>query len=106
MKNDNTTCQDTVVSLDAIEALCKLVTERSMKNMTEEEKLFRIILAELEDKVKLQEDFKFWKAKAVELAERAQRMREALLNAQATLKYHGIAPLIKIEQALGESQKG
>ncbi len=30
----------------------------------------------------------------------AEMMAEALQNAQATLKYHGITPLIKVEQAI------
>lgn len=33
-------------------------------------------------------------------------MLEALRNAQATLKHHGITPLIKVDQAIAAAEKG
>jgi predicted nuclease with TOPRIM domain len=86
MKNDNTTCQDTVVSLDAIDWVVQRInliemgiSQRAIwsDNLEKEYTSLKTIRTELEDKVKLREDFKFWKAKAVELAERVQQMREA-----------------------------
>jgi hypothetical protein len=35
---------------------------------------------------------------------REKKLLEALKNAQATLKYHGTTPLIKVEQAISEAE--